>query len=108
MPKYLVQASYTAEGIKGLTADKPSGRKAAVARAIESLGGKLECFYFAFGESDVIGVMDVPDNGVAARFALQIAGSGQLRGKTTPLLTAEELDKALTQTADYRAPGEKR
>jgi uncharacterized protein with GYD domain len=108
MPKYLVQASYNAEGVKGLVADSATTRKAAVTKAIESLGGRLESFHFAFGESDVVAILDLPDNGAAARFALKVAATGQVQIRTTPLLTTEEVDKALDKKIDYRAPGEKK
>lgn len=108
MSKYLVQASYTADGVKGLTTDKASGRKAAVAKAIESLGGKLEALYFSFGEYDILAIMDLPDNAAAARFSFRAAGTGQVHVKTTPLLTPEEVDHALEKTVDYRAPGHAR
>lgn len=106
MSKYLVQASYTADGVKGLAKDTASGRRAAVVHAIESLGGKLENMYFSFGEYDVLAIFDLPDNAAAARFALRAAGTGQVSVKTTPLLTPEEVDKALLKTVDYRAPGQ--
>ena len=106
MSKYLVQASYTAEGVKGLTKDTASGRKAAVAHAVESLGGRLEALYFSFGEFDILAVMDLPDNAAAARFALRAASTAQVNVRTTPLLTPEEVDKALLRTVDYRAPGQ--
>jgi len=108
MPKYLVEASYNADGVKGLAADGGASRRAAVTRAIESLGGKVESFYFAFGATDVVSIMDLPDNGTAARFALKVASTGQASVKTTPLLAPEELDKALDKKVDYRAPGEKK
>jgi uncharacterized protein with GYD domain len=65
MPKYLIQASYTAEGLKGLQKDKASGRKAAVSEAVERLGGRLEAIYYAFGEDDVVVILDMPDNASA-------------------------------------------
>jgi len=108
MSKYLVQASYTADGVKGLTKDTASGRKTAVAHAIESLGGKLETLYFSFGEYDILAVVDLPDNAAAARFALRATSTGQVGVRTTPLLTPEEVDKALLKTVDYRAPGQTR
>jgi uncharacterized protein with GYD domain len=108
MPKYLVEASYNAEGVKGLIADSGTTRRAAVARATESLGGKVENFYFAFGASDVIAILDLPDNGAAARFALKVASTGQVKIRTTALIAPEELDKALDKKVEYRAPGEKK
>ncbi len=106
MPKYLVQASYTAEGLKGLQKDKASGRKDAVAKAVEGLGGKLECIYFASGEDAVVVIFELPDNVAAARLAIAVGASGLVRTRTTPLLTVEEADQALgAPDIGFRAPG---
>ena len=105
MPKYLIQASYTAEGLKGLQKDKASGRRTAVASAVEVLGGKLETFYFTFGHDDVVAILDMPDNVSASALSLAVSASGTVRTKTTPLLTVDETDKALAKSANYRAPG---
>jgi uncharacterized protein with GYD domain len=105
MPKYLIQASYTAEGLRGLQKDKASGRRQAVLNALEPLRGKLESFNYAFGGDDVIAVIDMPDNVNAAAMSLAIAASGLVRLKTTPLLTVEETDQALAKSVNYRAPG---
>ncbi len=105
MPKYLVQASYTAEGLRGLQKDKASGRKQAVLNAVEPLRGKVESFYYAFGDDDVVVILDMPDNVNAAAMSLAISASGLVRLKTTPLLTVEETDQALAKSVNYRAPG---
>jgi uncharacterized protein with GYD domain len=105
MPKYLIQASYTAEGVRGLQKDKASGRRQAVLNALEPLRGKLESFNFAFGGDDVVAVIEMPDNVNAAAMSLAIAASGLVRLKTTPLLTVEETDQALAKSVSYRAPG---
>ncbi len=105
MPKYLIQASYTAEGLKGLQRDKASGRRAAVQKVVESIGGKIEAFYYAFGEDDAVVILDLPDNVTAARLGVAIGASGLVRTKTTVLLTVEETDQALQEGIDYRAPG---
>jgi uncharacterized protein with GYD domain len=105
MPKYMVQASYTNEGIKGLIADSASGRKADVQRAIKDLGGKVDAFYYAFGSDDVLIIVDMPTNIAASAFALTTTASGAVRVRTTPLLTVEEVDQALEMKAQYRAPG---
>ncbi len=105
MPKYLIQASYTPEGLKGLMKDKASGRKAAVSKAVEGIGGKLESFYYAFGADDAVLVLDLPDNVTAVALALSVAASGLVNIRTTPLLTIEETDKALAKSVSYRAPG---
>jgi uncharacterized protein with GYD domain len=105
MPKYLIQASYTAEGLRGLQKDKASGRRQAVINALEPMRGKLESFNFAFGDDDVVAVIEMPDNVNAAAMSLAIAASGLVRLKTTPLLTVEETDQALAKSVNYRAPG---
>jgi uncharacterized protein with GYD domain len=105
MPKYLIQASYTAEGFKGLQKDKASGRRTAVASAVETLGGKLDATYYCFGEDDVIVIVDLPDNVAASALSLAVSSSGLVRTRTTPLLTVEETDKALAKSINYRAPG---
>ena len=105
MPKYLVQANYVGEGLKGLLKEGGSSRRAVVEKIIDSMGGKLEVFYYAFGDTDLYGIADMPDNVSAAAFALTIAASGAVTLKTTVLMTPEEIDKAVKKTPSYRAPG---
>ena len=105
MAKYLVQAAYSAEGLKGLMKDRASGRKQAVGNAVEALGGKLEGMYFALGEYDVLLIVDLPDVISGAALGLRVSATGLVRTKTTSLLTIEEADRALGKTVDYRAPG---
>jgi uncharacterized protein with GYD domain len=106
MPKYLLQANYTTEGVQGLVKDSASGRRADVHAAVTELGGKVESFYYAFGADDAIVIVDLPDNVKAAALALTVSGSGAVRLRTTPLLTVEEVDQALEIKMRYRAPGE--
>jgi uncharacterized protein with GYD domain len=105
MAKYLVQAAYTASGVKGLLAEGASGRKKAVEQAVKSIGGKLEAVYWTFGEHDVILIMDVPDNTAAAALSLAVGSSGAVRVATTPLMTIQEVDAACKQAVKYRPPG---
>jgi uncharacterized protein with GYD domain len=105
MAKYLIQASYTAEGLKGLMKDKASGREAAVRKAAEAAGGSVEAFYYSFGKHDAVVIVDVPDNVTAAAFALTAAASGLVRIQTTPLLTVQEVDQALAKKVAYNPPG---
>jgi len=105
MPKFLVQGSYTAEGTQGLLKDGGSKRRKAAEALAKSLGGRLEAFYFAFGETDAFAIVDVPDNVSAAAAALTIAASGAVRVKTTVLITPEEMDQAAKKTVSYRPPG---
>jgi len=105
MAKYLVHASYSPAGIKGLQKDKASGRHTAVRQLVESVGGKLECMYYALGEDDVVIIADMPDNVAASTLSLTVSAGGLVHTRTTALLTIEETDKALTATAKYRGPG---
>ena len=105
MPKYMLQASYTAEGVRGLIKDTASGRRAAVKASLKAVGGKLESMYYCFGKDDAVVIMDLPDNVAAASMSAAVGASGMVRVRTTPLLTVEEMDKALAKKSKYRAPG---
>jgi Uncharacterized conserved protein len=105
MAKYLYQASYTAEGVRGLLKDGGSSRREAVKKMIGSLGGTMEAFYYAFGADDVYLVVDVPDNVTAAAAALAVGSSGAVKIRTTVLLTPEEMDAAAKKTVAFRPPG---
>ena len=106
MPKYLFRASYLGEGVKGLLSEGGSKRREAVEQAAKGMGGTVESFYYAFGEDDVVGVMDLPDNVSAAAFALMVSGSGVVKLKTTVLITPKEIDQAAKKSVDYRPPGQ--
>jgi uncharacterized protein with GYD domain len=105
MPKYLIQASYTAEGLKGLQKDKASGRRSAVAQAVEGIGGRLEGMYYGLGEDDVFVIVDAPNTGAVAAMSIAVSASGLVRTRTTALMTVEEVDQALAKSVSYRAPG---
>jgi len=106
MAKYLVTGSYTAEGLKGLLKEGGSGRRKAVETAVESMGGRLEAYYFSFGGDDVVSIVDVPDNVTAAALAIGISSTGTVGTKTTVLLTPEEVDEATKKTLAFRAAGQ--
>ncbi|HYT14618.1 MAG TPA: GYD domain-containing protein [Candidatus Nitrosopolaris sp.] len=106
MGRYMFQATYSTEGIKGVLKDGGTGRRTAVEAAIKSLGGKLEAIYYAFGDTDVYVVVDGIDNTTAAAFSMGVASTGALSHlKTTVLMTPEEIDQAGKKTMSYRAPG---
>ena len=105
MPKYLVQASYTADGIKGVLEKGGSSRPDAVKPMVEALGGSVEAFYFAFGDADAYVVLDMPDNVSVAAVAMTVNASGAVSAKTTILLTPEEVDPAAQKSVDYTPPG---
>jgi len=105
MPKYLIEASYTREGVAGVLSQGGTNRREAAAKAVASMGGELEGLYFAFGERDIIVIADLPDNQAAAAVAMTVNASGGLVMKTTPLLTPEDVDEATQRTVEYRPPG---
>jgi uncharacterized protein with GYD domain len=107
MPKYLIEATYSDEGLLGLAADGAAKRLRDVKASAKSLGGKVDAFYFSFGDSDVIGIADFPDNSGAAAFSMLATSSGTVSVRTTPLLTIDEAGKSIARMAKakYRAPG---
>lgn len=105
MPKYLIEVKYTVDGVKGLLAEGGTKRREAATKAIKSVGGKVEAFYYAFGKSDVVLIVDAPDNLSVAAASLAIGASGGAANSTTVLLTPAEVDEAAKTTVTYRAPG---
>jgi uncharacterized protein with GYD domain len=106
MSRYLVQFSYTREGLEGLRKEGGSSRREAVRQLIESLGGKLEAYYYTFGSYDGVSILDMPDNATMAAASVIVVGSGAVTAKTTVLLTPEELDDAVKRSFTFRPPGE--
>jgi len=107
MPKYMIEATYTSDGTKGLMKEGGSKRRATVTANVKAAGGTVEAFYFAFGEADAIVIVDLPDNISAAALSMAVNASGAVTVKTQVLLTAEEVDRATKKTVKYRAPGKK-
>jgi uncharacterized protein with GYD domain len=105
MPKFLFEASYTQDGVKGVQSAGGSSRRDAIASMVEGMGGKLEGFYFAFGDSDAYVIADLPDTEGATAVALAVNASGGATVKTVVLLTPEEVDAAAQRSVDYRPPG---
>ncbi len=106
MPKFLIQGSYTTEGLKGLAKDKASGRKTAVQASLKAVKAKLESYYFAFGVDDFVIIVDAPDNITMAAVALAVGATGTVDSRITPLLTIDEVDQALAIPTKFRAPGQ--
>ena len=105
MTRYLCHAKYTAEGMKGLLAEGGSRRKEAVEKMMASVGGKLEAFYYALGDTDLYCLVSFPDNASAAAISLIVGAAGGATPQFTVLLTPEEIDAAVKKTPTYRAPG---
>ncbi len=105
MPKYLIQANYTAAGIQGVLAKGGSARREAVEKMLADLGGTLESFHFAFGDQDAFVIVEVPDNVTAAAVGMMVGASGMTTCTTTVLLTPEDIDRAAAVKATYLPPG---
>jgi uncharacterized protein with GYD domain len=105
MPKYMISANYTAEGMEGIRSAGAKSRIDAVSTMLEAMGGRLESFHFAFGDTDVFAIAEVPDDEAAAAVAIAINASGAVNIRTTKLLTVEQIDEALRRTVNYQPPG---
>ena len=106
MAKFLVKGSYTTDGVKGILNDGGTARRAAVQKMVEGLGGSQEAFYFAFGDTDVYVLVDLPDNTSAAAISMVVNATGAVQVELVPLLTPEEADEAAKMSVDYRPPGD--
>jgi uncharacterized protein with GYD domain len=109
MPKYLILASYTDEAWRGMI-ETPPDRPGAAVKLAEALGGSVECFYLAFGEFDLVTIMDLPDDAAAAALSIGVTGSGRVRRlRTHRLLEASEAPamfaKARDTVGSYQVPG---
>lgn len=101
----MFKGNYKADGVKGLMKDGGSKRRKAADEAFESVGGKIDCMYYAFGETDLYGICDLPDPASATALSLMINSTGALTINLTPLMTVEDVDAAITKSPSYRPPG---
>jgi uncharacterized protein with GYD domain len=106
MQKYLIQANYVGQGVNGLLKEGGTRRRAALDELFKSMGGNLEAFYFAFGDTDVFLIGELPDNATATALALKVNASGAATCKTTVLITPKEVDEAAKMSPSYRPPGQ--
>jgi uncharacterized protein with GYD domain len=105
MPKFLLEVTYTAQGAAGVLKDGGSKRRAAAQKAVKSLGGKMDAFYFVFGETDAIVIADLPDAATAAAMSLNVSATGAAQARVRVLLSPEDVDKAARKQASYTPPG---
>ena len=105
MPKYLIKVAYNADGARGLVKEGGTSRRNLVQKLVEGMGGKLEAFYYAFGEDDAYLIVDVPQQTDGIAITLAVNAAGAVRLTTTPLITPEEIDAASKKVPAYRAPG---
>ncbi|MBA3404996.1 MAG: GYD domain-containing protein [Gemmatimonadaceae bacterium] len=101
----MISGNYVGDGIKGLMTEGGSKRREAAAAAVESVGGSLDCLYYAFGKTDVFGICDCPDAASAVAVSLLINSTGAVAISLTPLLTPEDMDAAASKSPSYRPPG---
>ena len=107
MPKYMFSGSYTSEGVAGLLAEGGTARRDEAARIAEMLGGTLDAYYWCYGDTDFMCIMDVPDSAKIAKLALHIGASGTFSGKLTPLISVEEMDDICNaDIGNFRLPGQ--
>ena len=105
MQKYLFYGSYTAEGYQGLLNEGGSARIDVSKRALQSIGGSLEAFYYSKGEQDFYIIVNLPDNVSSTAVTLVGNASGTFRIRAVALLTPEQMDKAVKLKVDFRPPG---
>jgi uncharacterized protein with GYD domain len=105
MPKYLIRGSYSGQGLSGLLKEGGSKRREAAEEAVKGLGGRVEAFYYAFGEDDFVVIADLPGNVDATALSLAANASGGMRSGITVLITPEEVDQATKKSVNFRAPG---
>ncbi|NUR10208.1 MAG: GYD domain-containing protein [Nocardioidaceae bacterium] len=105
MPKFLFAASYKPEGLEGVRKEGADARIRAIEGLVADLGGKVESFYFAFGDVDAFVTVDLPDDETAAAMTLAVGASGLVTTTTTKLLTGAQIDQAFAKSVPYRAPG---
>ena len=105
MPKMLIKATYSSEGAKGLLKEGGTSRRTAVQKAVEGLGGKVDAFYYAYGEADAYLIVDLPDATSGIALSLTVNATGAVHLSTIPLITPEEIDQASKKKPKYRAPG---
>ena len=105
MAKYLIKGNYVGDGLKGLLAEGGTSRRDAAEAAMASVGGTLDCMYYAFGDTDIFGIADVPDEASAVAVSLLINATGAVAVGLTPLLEPEVIDEAAKKAPAYRPPG---
>jgi uncharacterized protein with GYD domain len=105
MGRYLIKASYTAAGARGLLDAGGKSRVDAVSKTAESAGGKMESFDFAFGSTDAFVICSLPDNAAAAKVALTVGAAGAAACETVVLIDPAELPAGSGSDVAYTPPG---
>jgi uncharacterized protein with GYD domain len=103
--RYLFRVSYSVEGLKGVLHEGAASRRDFIASVAANLGGSLESFDFAFGDTDLYAICEIPSDEMAAAIGLAVGASGVGSISTVKLLTPEQVDAAREVTTGYRPPG---
>jgi uncharacterized protein with GYD domain len=106
MPKYMFKVCYSTEGLGGVRKEGAAARGAFIGQLLETVGGSLEAFYFAFGDTDVYVIADLPDQKTAMAIAATVGSSDAISSfETVALLSTQEVDAAMKISVGYRPPG---
>jgi uncharacterized protein with GYD domain len=105
MARFLFKVSYTKEGMQGVMKEGAASRRIFIEKMAADIGGSISSFDFAFGETDVYVIAEMPDQITAAAVATAVAASGAATVETVVLLSAEDIDQAIAKNVPYRAPG---
>ncbi len=105
MGKYMMRANYTKEGLAGLMKEGGTGRRRALTEAVEGVGGKMESFYYVFGDRDLLMIAEFPDEASAVSVSLAVGAAGALEVDVTVLIEPEAIDEAVKKSVPYRLPG---
>ncbi|MFD2764336.1 GYD domain-containing protein [Micromonospora eburnea] len=105
MPKFLLESTFTIDGVRGLVNDGGSKRAEVIREAVAAIGGRTESVHFSFGKYDTYVVCDLPDHKTAAALTIAIRAAGGVHTRITPVLTPEEVDEATRMKLTYQAPG---
>ena len=107
MPRFLVQASYSVEGMSALIGS-PEDRSEAIRQVIENAGGELKSLDYSFGDHDVVFIAELPDNITMVAISMAVSARGAVKDvKTTPLLSMDEAMEAMRKadSVGYQPPG---
>jgi uncharacterized protein with GYD domain len=105
MPRYLLKIKYSVDGIAGVRKDGGSARAAVASKLLETVGGRLETFDFAFGDVDAYAVVEAPSNAAVAGAVTVVSAAGGATVETVVLITPAEMDEAVRGKAEYTKPG---
>lgn len=106
MAKYMIKASYSPAGLKGVMAKGGSARAEAIGKLAAGVGGSVESVYFSFGSDDLVAIVDAPSHEAMAAIAGTVGQTGALSSyETVILLTPAQIDEAANITVDYSPPG---